>query len=103
MSGLNSTAQRSSKLTIAVKVLFFLLVLLNSPSFPFQWHIRVWYHAIKAYWLVYRKGRSKYLDDWEAKNVAEGQVRGLRTRMKRIAWLDDCDYNQHLSNSSVAC
>jgi hypothetical protein len=65
------------------------------------WHIRVWWYAVKAYWLVYRKGRKRYLDDWVKKNRWDGGIAKVRTRTKRIAWLDDCDYNNHLSNSYV--
>jgi hypothetical protein len=74
-------------------------VIINSPSFPFIWHIRVWWTPIKAYYNVYRKGRSKYLDDWTAANRSGGATRGLRSVEKRIAWVDDCDWNMHLSNS----
>ncbi|WVQ81224.1 hypothetical protein IAT38_003346 [Cryptococcus sp. DSM 104549] len=85
-----------------VKVLLLLLILLHSPSWPFLWHIRVWYHGIKAYYLVYRKGRSKYLEDWKKQNDRSGGIKGLRVRQKRVAWMDDCDYNMHLSNSAYA-
>ncbi len=100
-SGELPPANRGYTLIRAVKLLFLLLVLLNSPSFPFQWHIRVWWHAIKAYYLVFRKGRKRYLDDWSKRNRWDGGIRGIRTVTKRKAWVDDCDYNMHLSNSLV--
>jgi hypothetical protein len=84
-----------------VKAFLLLLIILNSPSFPFQWHLRVWIHALKAYYYVYRKGRTRYLDEWEANNVRQGQIKGVVSKMKRVAWVDDCDYNMHLSNSYV--
>ncbi|OCF35552.1 hypothetical protein I317_04215 [Kwoniella heveanensis CBS 569] len=85
-----------------VKVLLLLLFILHSPSWPFTWHIRVWYWGIKAYYLAWRKGRSKYLKDWKTQSNKNGGIRDLRTRIRRIAWLDDCDYNLHLSNSCYA-
>jgi hypothetical protein len=63
-----------------------------------MWHIRVWYYPLKAYYDLYRKGRAKYIDDFEAKSVKAGGIR-LMTRTKRVALFDDCDYNMHLSNS----
>ncbi|WVW79319.1 hypothetical protein I302_101287 [Kwoniella bestiolae CBS 10118] len=85
-----------------IKALLLLLFILHSPSWPFTWHIRVWYWGIKAYYLAYRKGRSKYLKDWKNQSNRYGGIRDLRTRIHRIAWLDDCDYNMHLSNSAYA-
>ncbi|KAK8843334.1 hypothetical protein IAR55_006989 [Kwoniella newhampshirensis] len=86
----------------SVKIIVLLLFLIHSPSWPFQWHIRVWYWAIKEYYLVWTKGRSKYLKDWKASSDKKGGIRGLRVRHQRLAWLDDCDYNIHLSNSAYA-
>ncbi|WWD06727.1 hypothetical protein V865_004822 [Kwoniella europaea PYCC6329] len=85
-----------------IKALLLLLFILHSPSWPFTWHIRVWYWGIKAYYLAYRKGRSQYLKDWKAQSNKLGGIQDLRTRIHRIAWLDDCDYNLHLSNSAYA-
>ncbi|WVO18019.1 hypothetical protein L204_105717 [Cryptococcus depauperatus] len=85
-----------------IKFLLLLFLLIHSPSWPLMWHIRVWWHGIKAYYLAYRKGRGKYLADWKAQNDKNGGVRNLRVRHKRIAGVDDCDYNMHLSNSSYA-
>lgn len=87
--------------TFLVKLLLLILFVFNSPSFPFIWHIRVWWPPIKCYWEVYTKGRKKYLMDWKAANVAAGGIKGNRMRRSRVAWFDDCDYNQHLSNSSA--
>ncbi|WWC64056.1 uncharacterized protein I303_106663 [Kwoniella dejecticola CBS 10117] len=85
-----------------IKAALLLLFILHSPSWPFQWHIRVWYWGIKAYYLAYKKGRSKYLKDWKGQSDKAGGIRDLRTRINRIAWVDDCDYNLHLSNSAYA-
>jgi hypothetical protein len=85
-----------------VKVLLFLLFLVNSASFPFSWHIRVWYTPLLAYYKVWSKGRKEYLLDWKRTSDKEGGLLGVRTRTKRIATLDDCDYNMHLSNSCYA-
>ncbi|WWC73122.1 uncharacterized protein I206_107088 [Kwoniella pini CBS 10737] len=85
-----------------IKALLLILFVLHSPSWPFQWHIRVWYWGIKAYYLAYKKGRSKYLKDWKVQSNKNGGIKDLRTRIHRIAWIDDCDYNLHLSNSSYA-
>jgi hypothetical protein len=85
--------------TSSVKVLALLLILINSPSLPFIWHIRVWFHALKALFLARRKGSKRYLIDWQRRNEKNGGVAGLVTKQKRIAWADDCDYNLHLSNS----
>ncbi|WWD21153.1 hypothetical protein CI109_105636 [Kwoniella shandongensis] len=86
----------------SVKIIVFLIFLIHSPSWPFQWHIRVWYWGIKEYYLAYRKGRAKYLKDWKKDSDRRGGIKGLRLRHKRLAWLDDCDYNIHLSNSAYA-
>jgi len=85
---------------VPVKLLFLLIILANAPSFPFLWHLRVWYTPLKAYFLVYTRGRSRYLDEWKRDNARKGGVKVV-TRLRRIAWLDDCDYNLHLSNSYV--
>ena len=42
---------------------------------PFLWHIRVWYYPLRAYWLVYKNGLGKYLDDWQKENKAAGVSR----------------------------
>jgi hypothetical protein len=85
----------------SVKLLLFLLFLINSSSWPFMWHIRVWYYPLKAYYEVFTKGRKKYLLDWKKKMDQAGGIKNLRTKTKRIASFDDCDYNMHLSNSYV--
>ncbi|WVQ75525.1 hypothetical protein IAR50_005152 [Cryptococcus sp. DSM 104548] len=85
-----------------VKVILLLLLITNSGSWPFVWHVRVWYFGIKAYYLAWRKGNAKYLSDWKKANDRSGGVKGLRVRHKRIAGIDDCDYNLHLSNSCYA-
>lgn len=85
-----------------IKLLLFLLLLINSSSFPFSWHVRVWYYPLVAYFKVWTKGRHQYLLDWKKANDAAGGLVGIRTRTKRIATLDDCDYNMHLSNSCYA-
>jgi len=82
-----------------VKILLFLLFIVNSSSWPFMWHIRVWYYPLKAYYDVYRKGQKKYLQDWRKRVVDAGGIRDLTIKTKRIASFDDCDYNMHLSNS----
>jgi hypothetical protein len=66
-----------------------------------MWHIRVWYYPLKAYYEVFTKGRKKYLLDWKKKMDQAGGIKNLRTKTKRIASFDDCDYNMHLSNSYV--
>lgn len=97
-----STAQVSlpywRHLSYSVKLLLLLIILANSPSLPFLWHLRVWYTPLKAYFLVYTRGRERYLTEWKRKNERKGGIK-LVTRLKRIAWIDDCDYNLHLSNS----
>ncbi|WWC91230.1 uncharacterized protein L201_006172 [Kwoniella dendrophila CBS 6074] len=85
-----------------IKALLLLLFIFHSPSWPFTWHIRVWYWGIKAYYLAYTKGRTKYLKDWKSQSDKKGGIKDLRTRINRIAWIDDCDYNLHLSNSAYA-
>lgn len=52
------------------------------------------------YWLVKTKGRQAYIDQAEKKIQRTGGVKS-RTISKRRAWIDDCDYNMHLSNSYV--
>ncbi|WVO22636.1 uncharacterized protein IAS62_003966 [Cryptococcus decagattii] len=85
-----------------LKLILLLLFLAHSPSWPFVWHVRVWWHGVKAYYLAWHKGRARYLVDWKAQNDKNGGIRSLRVRHKRIAGVDDCDYNMHLSNSSYA-
>nr|ODO03785.1 hypothetical protein L204_00124 [Cryptococcus depauperatus CBS 7855] len=85
-----------------VKLFLLLFSLAHSHSWPLMWHIRVWWYGIKARYLAYRKGRSKYLAEWKAQNDKNGGVRNLKVRHKMIAGVDDCDYNMHLSNSSYA-
>lgn len=85
-----------------VKILFFLLLLINSPSWPFMWHLRVWYYPLKAYYHVYMKGRRKYLLDWRKSVDKAGGIKNLTIKTHRIAGPDDCDYNMHLSNSCYA-
>ncbi|CAD6571869.1 MAG: hypothetical protein TREMPRED_000411 [Tremellales sp. Tagirdzhanova-0007] len=84
-----------------VKWLLLLIILGNAPSFPFLWHVRVWWAPIKAYFLLFVRGRARYLEGWKRANSASGSIKVV-TRMRRIAWLDDCDYNFHLSNSAYA-
>ena len=86
---------------VIVKIILFLLFLINSSSWPFMWHIRVWYYPLKAYYDVYTKGQKKYLLDWKKKVDVAGGIRHLTVKTKRIASVDDCDYNMHLSNSYV--
>lgn len=88
----------------SVKLLLFLLFLINSPSWPFMWHIRVWYYPLKAYYYVYTKGRRKYLLDWkkECDKKSDGNIKNLVVKTRRTASPDDCDYNMHLSNSCYA-
>ncbi|WVQ81236.1 hypothetical protein IAT38_003358 [Cryptococcus sp. DSM 104549] len=76
-----------------------LLIILNSSSFPFLWHIRVFYHLIRLNAIQRYKGRRKYLTEWKADIDASGGLRGVRVTDKRRAWFDDCDYNMHLSKS----
>lgn len=87
-------------LYLPVKLLLLLVILCNAPSFPFLWHVRVWWAPIKAYFLLYTRGRARYLQEWKRANSRRGNIKVV-TRMRRIAWLDDCDYNLHLSNSYV--
>ena len=81
-----------------MKIILLLLCVLNSPSWPFAWHLRVWYYPLKAYWEVYTKGSKRYIDDFEKSSQKAGGIKTI-VRTKRIAWVDDCDYNMHLSNS----
>jgi hypothetical protein len=89
-------------LTDSVKIILLLLFLLQAPSWPFVWHFRVWCYPLKAYWEVYTKGRKTYIDNYERNVMKRGGVK-LITKLKRTAWVDDCDYNMHLSNSYVPC
>ncbi|ORY24764.1 hypothetical protein BCR39DRAFT_314242 [Naematelia encephala] len=82
-----------------LKLLFVLLVLLNAPSFPFVWHYRIFRHPISTYLKVYRKGRERYIDEWKKESDARGGMK-QRSRLWAKAWIDECDYNMHLSNSS---
>ncbi|WVQ81233.1 hypothetical protein IAT38_003355 [Cryptococcus sp. DSM 104549] len=83
----------------SVKLLLAALLILNSSSFPFLWHIRVFYHLIRLNAIQRYKGRRKFLTEWKADIDARGGLRGVRVTDKRRAWFDDCDYNMHLSNS----
>ena len=85
-----------------VKIICLLLILINSPSSPFLWHWRVWKYPLRAYFDLYTKGSKKYLDDFLKRSKKHGGVY-TKTKLRRIAWFDDCDYNLHLSNSYVIC
>jgi hypothetical protein len=88
--------------TPPVKALFVLLVLLNSSSFPFTWHMRVWYTPLRAYYLAYRYGPKKFWLNWRKEHVQNGGMKDMRAQQWRLALFDDCDYNFHLSNSCYA-
>lgn len=83
-----------------VKVLFLLLILANSSSFPFLWHLRVWKYPLTAYYKAYTKGVNAFWRGWRKDVEKRGNIYQNRTKIKRIALFDDCDYNMHLSNSS---
>ncbi|KAK4683865.1 hypothetical protein P7C73_g6351, partial [Tremellales sp. Uapishka_1] len=85
----------------SLKLIFLLLVIVQAPSLPFLWHLRVWRYPLRAYFDVYTKGKKRYLDDFLAQNDTNGGI-GAKTIVKRLAWFDDCDYNLHLSNSCYA-
>ncbi|KAL7423784.1 hypothetical protein Q5752_001368 [Cryptotrichosporon argae] len=85
-----------------LKLVALLVLVLNASSFPFLWHLRVWYHPLRAYYLSYTRGRAGYWRAWKREHDAAGGLAGLRTRVTRRALLDDCDYNLHLSNSCYA-
>lgn len=83
------------------KYIFFLLLALNAHSLPLVWHFRFWWRLGPRYWLVKTQGRQAYIDKAEKRILATGGIRA-RTISKRRAWVDDCDYNMHLSNSCYA-
>ncbi|KLT38660.1 hypothetical protein CC85DRAFT_289317 [Cutaneotrichosporon oleaginosum] len=85
-----------------IKLLFLLLVFLNSSSFPFLWHIRVWVHPIKAWLAAKVLGHRRYWIGWRRKYEAMGGLANMRVKSWRRALFDDCDYNLHLSNSAYA-
>ncbi|BEI79925.1 hypothetical protein CcaverHIS002_0104540 [Cutaneotrichosporon cavernicola] len=85
-----------------IKLLFLLLVFLNSSSFAFLWHIRVWSHPIKAWIAAKTLGHRRYWVGWRRKHVAAGGLAHMRVKTWRRALFDDCDYNLHLSNSAYA-
>ncbi|GFZ50334.1 hypothetical protein JCM24511_08091 [Saitozyma sp. JCM 24511] len=85
-----------------VKLTLLLLFLINAPSFPLVWHIRTLFWPYRSYLLSHLKGKRRWLDDWAARNAEKGRISGLRTRLRRVAWLDDSDFNLHLSNSCYA-
>ncbi|WVQ81227.1 hypothetical protein IAT38_003349 [Cryptococcus sp. DSM 104549] len=82
-----------------LKLFLLLVFLLNAPSWPFQWHLRVCYVRYKPSILAWLQGRARWMSEWKVQNKEQGGVQGLRLKMKRVAWVDDCDYNMHLSNS----
>lgn len=83
-------------------MLFLLLIFANSSSFPFSWHIRVWYTPLKAFLTAYFFGRRRFWLQWRQENVKKGGLKDLRVQVWRRALFDDCDYNMHLSNSCYA-
>ncbi|WOO82447.1 uncharacterized protein LOC62_04G005936 [Vanrija pseudolonga] len=83
-----------------IKVLFLLLILANSSSFPFLWHLRVWKYPLTAYYKAYTKGVNAFWRGWRKEVDKRGNIYQNRTKIRRIALFDDCDYNMHLSNSS---
>ncbi|GMK58450.1 hypothetical protein CspeluHIS016_0504820 [Cutaneotrichosporon spelunceum] len=85
-----------------IKLLFLLLVFLNSSSFPFLWMIRLWSHPIKAWVHAKTVGHKRYWVGWRRRNIAAGGLAHMRVKTWRRALFDDCDHNMHLSNSSYA-
>ncbi|KAL1408782.1 hypothetical protein Q8F55_005595 [Vanrija albida] len=83
-----------------IKVLFLLLILANSSSFPFVWHLRVWKYPLTAYYYAYTRGVNSFWRSWRKEVDKRGNIYHNRTKVQRIALFDDCDYNMHLSNSS---
>ncbi|KAJ9115016.1 hypothetical protein QFC22_005344 [Naganishia vaughanmartiniae] len=105
-----------------IKYIALLLLLLNAKSWPFVWHVKLWWPAIWGHIQAKRKGLKPYywgLGLFTTKDRQEPEVqrliqkdpfRGDRFRdhtkvvskKKCHAYYDDCDYNKHLSNSSYA-
>ncbi|RSH91420.1 hypothetical protein EHS25_009719 [Saitozyma podzolica] len=85
-----------------VKLTLILLLVLNAPSFPLVWHLRVLLFPYRSFLLVRLQGKRKWLDDWSKRNDDKGRIARIKTVSKRRAWLDDCDFNGHLSNSCYA-
>ncbi len=75
---------------------------LNSSSFAFLWHMRVWVHPIKAWLSAKVLGHRRYWVGWRRKYEATGGLAHMRVKSWRRALFDDCDYNMHLSNSAYA-
>ncbi|RXK37866.1 hypothetical protein M231_04864 [Tremella mesenterica] len=85
-----------------VKLGFILIIALNVQSFPFAWHVRLWKHAVWTYWQVWTKGRKGFLDEYRRKVEKMPNLRDVRATQSRMVFVDDCDYNFHLSNSCYA-
>ncbi|KAI5455306.1 hypothetical protein NCC49_000121 [Naganishia albida] len=105
-----------------VKYLALLLLLFNAKSWPFVWHVKLWWPAIWGHIQARRKGLKPYY--WslglftteDRKNpklqslIAKDPYKGERfvdhtkvvSKKKYHAYYDDCDYNKHLSNSCYA-
>ncbi|KAI0049056.1 hypothetical protein FA95DRAFT_1588454 [Auriscalpium vulgare] len=93
------------------KYLAFFLIALNARSLPFGWHIRVFWPAVQLRYryLLFRlslilKSR-KAQEEAKAKWLESLSPIGQNPFDKLVvykAWaaIDDCDYNNHLSNSS---
>ena len=84
-----------------VKLLALLLLLLNSPSLPFLWHLRVWRYPLKFHLKLFAKGRKQGLLQRDVEGQKAGGIK-MKSYIHRIAWFDDCDWNLHLSNSFVS-
>ncbi|WVQ81226.1 hypothetical protein IAT38_003348 [Cryptococcus sp. DSM 104549] len=84
-----------------VKAGLLFIALLYYPSWPFKWHIRFWGNAIKELIVGRIKGPAKYIEGWKKASAGSEGIRRV-VKQKKVAWVDDCDYNMHLSNSAYA-
>ncbi|GHJ86141.1 hypothetical protein NliqN6_2543 [Naganishia liquefaciens] len=105
-----------------VKYLALVLLLFNAKSWPFVWHVKLWWPAIWGHIQAKRKGLKPYYwnlglfttedkkDPKVQKMIQSDPFKGEKfvdfskvvSRKKCHAYYDDCDYNKHLSNSSYA-
>lgn len=97
-----------------VKIIAFLLLILNIRAFPFVWHVRIWRWAIlkRIEYRAFRirtaltctkAQRGKLEDAWLEGSIPLGQDPcEFTSSYKTWASLDESDFNMHLSNSSYA-
>jgi len=88
-----------------LKWLFLLLLMLNARSLPLAWHARVFLPLLNLrFKSIYfrRRGPAARLSWLKSISPVGTDPFSLKSVIKTRAYIDDCDWNMHLSNASFA-